>query len=354
MKVSIAYGGPASGQKRDWDRQVDFLREAEQMGVDIIWSAEAWGMDGISTLAYLAAVTKRVQLGTGILQISARTPAMTAMTALSMAAISGDRFILGLGVSGPQVVEGLHGVKFKQPLTRLRETVDIVKQAFTGEKITYGGSHHVLPLPGGEGKALRLAQPANDEIPIWLATLGPKSLEYTGEVADGWVGTSFVPSAPQATIGYIQAGAGRAGRDPNSLDYQAGGAVQFGEDIDQLVAPRRSGVAFTLGAMGSPTTNFYNDAYRRAGFEEEALKVQRLWITGDREKAAQLVPIELILQTNFLGSVSQVTERVRAYRDAGVTVLRVQPEGADAQERLDSLGGIVDIVRTLNRERDGE
>jgi len=354
MKVSIAYGGPASGQKRDWDRQVEFLREAEQMGVDIIWSAEAWGMDGISTLAYLAAVTKRVQLGTGILQISARTPAMTAMTALSMAAISGDRFILGLGVSGPQVVEGLHGVKFKQPLTRLRETVDIVKQAFTGEKITYGGSHHVLPLPGGEGKALRLAQPANDEIPIWLATLGPKSLEYTGEVADGWVGTSFVPSAPQATIGYIQTGAGRAGRDPNSLDYQAGGAVQFGEDIDQLVAPRRSGVAFTLGAMGSPVTNFYNDAYRRAGFEEEALKVQRLWITGDREKAAQLVPIELILQTNFLGSVSQVTERVRAYRDAGVTVLRVQPEGADAQERLDSLGGIVDIVRTLNRERDGE
>ena len=176
MKVSIAFGGPASGKKRDWDTQVEFLREAEQMGVDIIWSAEAWGMDGVSTLAYLAACTSKVSLGTGILQVSARTPVMTAMTALSMAAISEDRFILGLGVSGPQVVEGLHGVPFKRPLTRLRETVEIIKQAFAGEKINYEGSHHVLPLPGGEGKSLRLSQPANAEIPIWLATLGPNSL----------------------------------------------------------------------------------------------------------------------------------------------------------------------------------
>ena len=351
MKVSIAYGGPASGRKRDWDQQVDFLREAEQMGVDIIWSAEAWGMDGISTLAYLAAVTERVQLGTGILQISARAPVMTAMTALSMAAISGDRFILGLGVSGPQVVEGLHGVKFRQPLTRLRETVDIVKQAFAGEKINYEGTHHALPLPGGEGKALRLAQPANDHIPIWLATLGPKSLEYTGEVADGWAGTSFVPSASHATIGHVKEGAYKVGRDPSGLEYQAGGAVQFGEDMEQLIAPRRPGVAFTLGAMGSAKTNFYNDAYSRGGFEEEAREIQRLWIDGDRDKAAQLVPTELILQTNFLGSEAQVTDRVRSYRDAGITVLRVQPEGANAQDRLDTLGRIVDIVRSLNEDR---
>ena len=334
MKVSIAYGGPASGKKRDWDDQVQFLREAEQMGVDIIWSAEAWGMDGISTLAYLAAVTESVQLGTGILQISARTPVMTAMTALSMAAISEDRFILGLGVSGPQVVEGLHGVPFSQPLRRLRETVDIVRQAFAGEKIVYEGNHHVLPLPGGEGKALRLAQPANDQIPIWLATLGPKSLAYTGEAADGWVGASF--------------GAIGAGRDPNSIEYQAGGAVQFGDDLEKLLEPRRPGVAFTLGAMGSPSTNFYNDAYSRGGFEEAARRVQELWVNKERDQAIAAVPDELILQTNFLGSTSEVTERVRAYRDAGVTVLRVQPEGLDTQERLNSLGQIVDIVRALN------
>ncbi len=350
MKISIAFGGPASGKKRDWDTQVEFLREAEQMGVDIIWSAEAWGMDGVSTLAYLAAVTKKVQLGTGILQISARTPVMTAMTALSMAAISDDRFILGLGVSGPQVVEGLHGISFRQPLTRLRETVDIVRQAFAGEKIRYEGSHHFLPRPGGEGKALRLAQPANEQIPIWLATLGPKSLEYTGQVADGWAGTSFVPTGAAATIGHVHQGALAAGRDPSTIDYQAGGAVQFGNDVERLLAPRRPGVAFTLGAMGSATTNFYNDAYSRGGFETEAQKVQQLWVEGQREQAVQAVPDELILQTNFLGSTSEVTERVRAYREAGISVLRVQPEGADMQERLDSLGGIVDIVRALNND----
>ncbi len=350
MKISIAFGGPASGKKRDWDTQVEFLREAEQMGVDIIWSAEAWGMDGVSTLAYLAAVTERVQLGTGILQISARTPVMTAMTALSMAAISDDRFILGLGVSGPQVVEGLHGISFRQPLTRLQETVDIVRQAFAGEKIKYEGSHHFLPRPGGEGKALRLSQPANEQIPIWLATLGPKSLEYTGQVADGWAGTSFVPTGAAATIGHVQQGAVAAGRDPLDIDYQAGGAVQFGNDIELLLAPRRSGVAFTLGAMGSATTNFYNDAYSRGGFETEARKVQQLWVEGQREEAIQAVPDELILQTNFLGTTSEVTERVRSYREAGISVLRVQPEGADMQERLDSLGAIVDIVKSLNND----
>ena len=349
MKISIAFGGPASGKKRDWDTQVEFLREAEQMGVDIIWSAEAWGMDGVSTLAYLAAVTKEVQLGTGILQISARTPVMTAMTALSMAAISDDRFILGLGVSGPQVVEGLHGIPFHQPLTRLRETVDIVRQAFAGEKITYEGSHHVLPRPGGEGKALRLAQPANEQIPIWLATLGPKSLEYTGQVADGWAGTSFVPTGAAATIGHVQQGALAAGRDPSSIEYQAGGAVQFGDDTERLLAPRRQGVAFTLGAMGSATTNFYNAAYSRGGFETDARRVQQLWVDGQREQAIEAVPDELILQTNFLGSTAEVTERVRSYQEAGISVLRVQPEGVDMQERLDSLGGIVDIVRSLNK-----
>ena len=319
MKVSIAYGGPASGKKRDWDDQVQFLREAEQMGVDIIWSAEAWGMDGISTLAYLAAVTESVQLGTGILQISARTPVMTAMTALSMAAISEDRFILGLGVSGPQVVEGLHGVPFSQPLRRLRETVDIVRQAFAGEKIVYEGNHHVLPLPGGEGKALRLAQPANDQIPIWLATLGPKSLAYTGEAADGWVGTSFVPSGASATLEHVVQGAIGAGRDPNSIEYQAGGAVQFGDDLEKLLEPRRPGVAF-LWSHGFAKHELYNDAY-----SQEVSKSSSSWKPAGEQgarPAIAAVPDELILQTNFLGSTSEVTERMRIPRCWGA-VLRV-------------------------------
>ncbi len=350
MQTAIAFGGPASGKQRDWKTQIDFLREAERLGVDIIWSAEAWGMDGVSTLGYLAAVTERVKLGTGILQISARTPVMTAMTALSLAAISGDRFILGLGVSGPQVVEGLHGVRFTQPLQRLTETVDIVRQAFAGEKIAYEGKHHVLPLPNGQGKSLRLAQPANDSIEIWLATLGPKALAYTGEAADGWVGTSFVPSAANATLGLVHAGAVASGRNPGSIRYQAGGAVQFGDDLETLIAPRRPGVAFTLGAMGSATQNFYNDAYRRGGFAEDARHVQQLWLAGRRDEAASAVPDQLVLETNFLGNTEQITQRVRDYRDAGIDVLRIQPEGADLTERLDSLGRIIDIVQSTNSE----
>ena len=175
MKVSIGIGGAASGQRRDFDEQVEYVVEAEKLGIDAVWSAEAWGQDAIAPLAYLAARTGRIRLGTGIMQISARVPAMTAMTALTMAAISNDRFILGLGTSGPQVVEGLQGQPFKAPLTRLIETVEIIKLALAGEKIEYHGKHHELPLPGGQGKALRLSQPANSNIPIWgFLPIAPK------------------------------------------------------------------------------------------------------------------------------------------------------------------------------------
>jgi len=177
MKVSIGIGGAASGRKRDFDEQVDYVVEAEKLGVDVVWSAEAWGQDAIAPLAYLAARTSRIRLGTGIMQISARVPAMTAMTALTIAAISNDRFILGLGTSGPQVVEGLQGSPFKAPLTRMKETVEIIKLAFAGEKIEYHGKYHELPRPGGQGKALRLSQPGNSKIPIYLATLKPRALE---------------------------------------------------------------------------------------------------------------------------------------------------------------------------------
>ena len=350
MRTAIGFGGPASGKRRDWDEQVEFLREADRLGVNILWSAEAWGMDGVSTLAYLAAVTERCQLGTGILQISARTPVMTAMTALSLAAMTGDRFILGLGVSGPQVVEGLHGVRFADPLGRLRETVDICRQAFAGEKIAYDGRHHMLPLPDGQGKSLRLAQPANDSIEIWLATLGPRSLRYTGEAADGWVGVCFVPSCPEATWGHVLDAAAAAGRPPGSVACQAGGAVEFGDDPEALIAPRRPGIAFTLGAMGSATANFYNDAYRRGGFEDECRHVQRLWLDGDRAAAAAAVPDRLVTETNFLGTHEQVTDQVRAYRDAGVDVLRLQPEGPTAAARLDTLAEMIDIVRDVSDE----
>lgn len=348
MKVSIAIGGAASGRHRDFERQVEFVVEAEKLGVDAAWSAEAWGQDAVAPLAYLAARTEKIVLGTGIMQISARTPSMTAMTALTMAAISGDRFRLGLGASGPQVVEGLQGVPFRAPLSRMRETVEIVRLAFAGEKLAYQGRYHRLPLPDGEGKALRLSQPGNPNIPIYLATLGPRALEYTGAAADGWLGTSFTPAGADAHLEYLRRGAESAGRTLADLDIQAGGTVAFGDDLDALVAPLKPGMAFTLGAMGSPRTNFYNDAYRRGGWMEAASEVQRLWVAGHREEASARVPDRMIVEANMLGDKDTVRARIAAYRDAGVNTLRVEPAGSDLAERLETLGRAMDIVRALD------
>jgi F420-dependent oxidoreductase-like protein len=345
MKVSIGIGGAASGRKRDFDEQVDYVVEAEKLGVDSVWSAEAWGQDAISPLAYLAARTSRIRLGTGIMQISARVPAMIAMTALTMASISNDRFILGLGASGPQVVEGLQGRPFKAPLTRMKETVEIIKLAFAGEKIEYHGRYHELPLPGGQGKALRLSQPGNSKIPIYLATLGPRALEYTGAVADGWLGTSFTPEHAAAHLDYLRRGAEGAGRSLADIDIQVGGTVAFGDDLDALVEPLKPAMAFTLGAMGSAATNFYNDAFRRGGWEAAAREVQRLWIAGKRPEAIAKVPAEMVIQANLLGDTEMVRNRIRAYKDAGVTTLRVAPQGRDLTERLATLGRVMDLVR---------
>ena len=346
MKVSIGIGGAASGRKRDFDEQVDYVVEAEKLGVDSVWSAEAWGHDAISPLAYLAARTSRIRLGTGIIQISARVPAMIAMTALTMAAISNDRFILGLGASGPQVVEGLQGRPFKAPLTRMKETVEIIKLAFAGEKIEYHGKYHDLPLPGGQGKALKLSQPGNANIPIYLATLGPRALEYTGAAADGWLGTSFTPEHGGAHLDYLRRGAEGAGRSLADIDIQVGGTVAFGDDLDALVEPLKPAMAFTLGAMGSAKTNFYNDAFKRGGWEATALEVQRLWIAGKRPEAIAKVPTEMVAQANLLGDTEMVRKRIRAYQDAGVTTLRVNPQGRDLAEKLTTLGRVMDLVRS--------
>jgi len=348
MKVSIGIGGAASGQERDFDKQVDFVVEAEKLGVDAVWSAEAWGQDAIAPLAYLAARTNRIRLGTGIVQISARAPVMTAMTALTMAAISNDRFILGLGTSGPQVVEGLHGRPFKAPLTRLKETVEIIKLAFAGEKIEYHGKYHELPLPGGQGKALKLSQPANPKIPIYLATLGPHALEYTGAAADGWLGTSFTPEHAAAHLDYLRRGAQGAGRSMADIDIQVGGTVAFGDDMDALVEPLKPAMAFTLGAMGSAKTNFYNDAFKRGGWEAAAREVQQLWITGKRPEAIAKVPHQMVIEANLLGDTEMVRGRIRAYKNAGVTTLRVAPQGRGLTEKLTTLGRVMDLVHAIN------
>jgi F420-dependent oxidoreductase-like protein len=347
MKTAIGIGGAASGKGREFERVVAFALEAEKLGVDQAWSAEAWGYDAVSTLAYLAARSEGLTLGTGIMQISARTPSMTAMTALTMAAITGDRFILGLGASGPQVVEGLQGQSFARPLTRMRETIEIVRMAFRGDKLHYDGKHHVLPRPGGEGKALRLSQPANPDIPIWLATLSPKALELTGEVADGWLGTSFTPEAAEAHLAYLRAGAERAGRSLEDITLCVGAAVALTDDPEPLIARAKPNMAFQLGAMGSAHTNFYNDAYKRGGFEDAATEVQKLWVEGRREEAAARVPDEMIVRTTLFGDEDFVRGRLRRYHEAGISVFRFDPQGKDVEERLDTLGRAIVIAHEV-------
>lgn len=345
MKTAIGIGGAASGKKREFDKVVAFAVEAEKLGVDQAWSAEAWGHDAISTLAYLGARTETMTLGTGIMQISARTPSMTAMSALTLSSITGDRFILGLGASGPQVVEGLQGQSFAKPLTRMRETIEIVRLAFRGEKLNYQGQHYVLPRPGGEGKALRLSQPPNPEIPIWLATLSPRALELTGELADGWLGTSFTPEAAEAHLKFLRRGAEKAGRSLSDLTLCVGTSIAFTDDPEPLIQKAKSNMAFQLGAMGSARTNFYNDAYKRGGFEDVAIEVQKLWIEGRRDEAAKRVPDEMIVRTTLYGDEAFVRERIRRYRDVGIGVFRLDPVGADTRERLETLGRAVEIIR---------
>jgi F420-dependent oxidoreductase-like protein len=346
MRVAIT----ARVQAHAWDETVTYVQEAERLGAAVCFTPEAWGTDAVTPLAYLAAKTERMLLASGIMQISSRTPAMTAQTALTLAALSGNRFILGLGVSGPQVVEGLHGQSFAHPLGRMRETIAIIRQAFAGERITLQGDHFQLPRPGGEGKALRIDLPANPHIPIYLATLAPKMLALTGELADGWIGTSFTPEGAAAYLEYLAAGAARAGRSLADLDLSQGGDVAFSDDIDALVAERKPRLAFSLGGMGSATTNFYNDAYSRQGWAEVADAVRRLWVAGKRQEAAAVIPDDMVLKTTMIGSEAMVRERMRAWRDAGITTLRVYPAGATLDARLSTLARAIELVEALDNE----
>ena len=332
----------------NWSEVAAYAVEAERLGVDYVWSAEAWGHDAATPIAFVAARTSRVKLGTAIMQAGTRTPALVAMTAMSLDAMSNGRFLLGLGVSGPQVIEGWHGIPFDRPLQRMRETTEIVRRIVRGERVAYKGRVYELPLPGGEGKALRSAAKPRPGIPIYLATLSPKSLEMTGEIADGWLGTSFMPEHAHVFLESLEAGAKRAGRSLADIDLQvAAGVVAFSDDVERLIPPRKPGLAFTLGAMGSRQHNFYNDAFRRAGYADAASEVQSLWLDNRRDDAAARVPDELVLKTNLLGTEAMIRERLVRYRDAGIATGRVEPAGETLEARLATLGRLLDLVRAL-------
>jgi len=326
---------------------VDYTVAADTMGVDYVWSAEAWGMDAVVPLAYLAAKTQHIKLGTGIMQISSRVPPMIAMTAQSLRTVSNNRFVLGLGVSGPQVVEGLHGASFAKPLSRLRECVDIIKLGLASERIAYEGKHYVLPRPGGEGKPIRLSQPPQADLPIYLATLGPKAMEMTGELANGWLGTSFMPEQADIFLEPLLRGLAKSGRTLADIDVQVGGSLEIDDDVERLIEARRPAMAFTLGGMGSAKTNFYNDAFKRAGYAEAAEAVQALWVSGDKAAAIRAVPDEMVLKTNLIGTREMIVERIKAYAAAGVTTLRISTSGQNWRERTETLAEATDLIHSI-------
>lgn len=339
MRIAVGAGiGPDA---------VDFVQEAERLGVHSVWSAEAWGFDALTPLAYLAAKTDTIKLGTGIVQVGSRTPAMIAMSALTMQALSGGRFILGLGSSGPQVVEGWHGVPFRAPVERTRETIEIVRKLVSGERSEYEGRFHRLPLPGGAGRAIRAAAPPA-QVPIYVAALGPRNLEMTGEIADGWVGTSFVPESAEVFLAPMRKGAEGAGRTLADLDLQVPATVEFTENVEEAAERHARGYAFTFGAMGSRERNFYKEAFSRQGYADIADEVQRLWLDGRRDEARDLVPPELALKTNLLGTPDMIRERLRIYAGAGITTIRAGIGGGDLTRRLETLANLMDLVAEVN------
>ena len=345
MKLAIELGGV---QPDNLSLTTQWVQHAEKLGVAMAFSAEAWWSDAVTPLAFLADKTERIKLATGIMQVTARTPAMAAMTALTLHDLSGGRFVLGLGASGPQVVEGLHGVRYARPLTRLKETVEICRMVFAGEKVRYDGRIYQMPLPDSEGKAIRIAHEPAD-IPIYLATLGPNALRYTGEAANGWLGTSFSPDHPEAHMDYLSEGAARADRPLNDLDLCVSVRVEIGDDVEAMIDRRRPQVAFNMGGMGSADTNFYNDAFKRAGFEDDARAIQALWLEGKRDEAAARVPDPMVTRFQALGTPEMVRERLGKYRDAGVTTLKLGLDSAGplGPARFELLEQIVDIVENL-------
>ena len=316
----------------------------EKAGLDLVWVAEAYGFDAVSLLGYLAARTDTVELGSGILPIYSRTPALLAQTAAGLDYVSGGRFVLGLGASGPQVIEGWHGVPYADPVGRTREIVDICRRVWKREVITNDGAY-AIPLPPGQGtglgKPLKLiTHPLRERIPVWVASLGPKNVEMTAEVADGWLPILFVPDRAQRVWGEALR-RGQSRRDPSlaALEIAAGGMVAIGDDVQGVRDLARPMVALYVGGMGARGKNFYNDLARRYGFEREAQLIQDLYLDGKKKDAADAVPEELLEGISLLGPAGYVKERIAAYKEAGVTMLTVTPIGPNPAQILEQVKG---------------
>jgi F420-dependent oxidoreductase-like protein len=330
MKLSMPLS--YAGGFKESARQAAVLEKA---GLDTLWVAEAYGFDGVSLMGYLAAVTETVEIGAAILPLYTRTPTLLAMTAAGVDALSDGRCILGLGASGPQVIEGWHGVPYTQPLTRTREIIDICRQVWRRERVIYDGSAYTLPLPPeqgtGLGKPLKLiTRPVRERIPIYVAALGPRNVRMTAEVADGWLPLFYLPEKVDEVWGAdLAAGTAARSDDLGPLEIVAGGLLAVGDDAASLRDLARPMLALYVGGMGAKGRNFYNDLARRYGYEAEAEKIQDLYLDGHKDDAAAAVPDGLLEAATICGPEGYVRDRIAAMKAAGVTSLNVTPLAAD-------------------------
>jgi F420-dependent oxidoreductase-like protein len=341
LGVNVAYWGLGLTA----EEQLKIVQEAEGLGYDSVWAAEAYGSDAATVLAWLAANTSRIKVGSAIFQIPARTPAMTAMTAATLDQLSDGRFLLGLGTSGPQVAEGWHGQRFGRQLQRTREYVAVVRKALARERLEFRGETLELPLPDGPGKALKLTiAPVKDEIPIFLAAIGPKNTALAGEIADGWLPFMFSPEHVGDVRSLLEEGAARSGRSLDDFQIVPSVNLMISDDIAAARDAMRPVLALYVGGMGSREKNFYNAAVTRYGFGDAAREVQDLYLEGKKEEAGAALPDELIDMLTLAGPVDHVRERVAAFRDAGVGTLAVTPMAFTFEDRLAQLRQLSEIA----------
>ncbi|MFU8815879.1 MAG: LLM class F420-dependent oxidoreductase [Pseudomonadales bacterium] len=329
------------------------VQTLEKAGLDMVWVPEAYSFDAPSAMGYLAANTEHVTIASGIMPIYSRTPSLLAMTAAGIDYLSDGRCMLGLGASGPQVIEGFHGVPYTAPVARIREIIEICRQVWRREPVRHDGRHYQIPLPQnqgtGLGKPLKLINhPVRDDIPIAVAALGGKSVAMTAELADAWLPAFYTAEAARAVWGEAL-DAGAAKRDPSRppLEIFAGGAVAIGEGLEDLRNRARPQLALYVGGMGARSKNFYNDIFARSGYEAEARTIQDLYLAGDKKAAEAAIPDHYLAQNSLIGPEGFVRERLQALRESGVNALNVGFAGATAEERLANCEKLRKLVDTL-------
>jgi F420-dependent oxidoreductase-like protein len=327
--------------------QLAIVQEAERLGYDSVWAAEAYGSDTATILAWLAGQTQTIRLAAGIFQMPGRSAAMTAMTAATIDQLSNGRMILGIGSSGPQVSEGWHGVRFAKQLARTRDYVAVLRMALARERVQYKGETLELPLPDGPGKALKLTiSPVQEQIPVYIAAIGPKNTQLAGEIADGVIPTLFSPEHVSVMRDELRQGVERAGGGKTLGDVEIAPQVQVyvGDDVEAARDLMRPFIALYVGGMGSREQNFYNQLVRRYGFEDAAQEIQDLYLDGRKDEAAAAIPAELIDAVSLCGPPEVVRERLAAYRDAGVGTLGVTPMAWTREERIAQLRHVAELA----------